>query len=309
MARVSKKTQTPKIAYCNSCRREYTIDKFYETKNPLHKSGVTLFCRDCCEEITRYYLKQTSQLESSMWFTCSFIGVPFIRSVFEAFEKKISSYQEKTGKKFEEYNLFGNYYSCLTKYQSKTDDWKDFTDTDVGLGDIQTLKTSEELIRQELERFEFDWGKQTAEDYQFLEYTFNKYIENIDFVNPQQKDLYRDLCLARLQKRKIEAGTQDISESMKDVQNRILTLMNKLKLDEFESTKTKTLSEQSLFAKIRLCDQNNVEDIYKTPTKHIDFNQYMKYEKDMSLRPLGNMLVGHRDFDIKLEDIEEYNLS
>ena len=34
--------------------------------------------------------------------------------------------------------------------------------------------------------------------------------------------------------------------------------MSTLKLDQFETNKPKTLSEQSLFEKIRLCDENNV---------------------------------------------------
>lgn len=297
-----------KVSFCNDCRREYLLEKFYETKNPFHKNGVTLYCKDCCEEIVQHYLKQTGTLETAMWFACAQIGVPFIRKAYDEFEKRIQTFKDKSGKEDSEYNLFANYYTCLTKNESKTDNWNDFSATDVALGDIQSLRKSEEALKLEMQKYEFYWGKQDIEDYQFLEYLFERYTNNIEFVNNQQEDLYRDLCLARLQKRKIEDETDTKGESMSQVQERILKLMNKLKVDEFESNRAKTSSEKSLFEKIRLCDENNVKDIYKNPKKFADHNKLMKYEKDMVLRPLGNMLVGHRDFNINIDDIEEYNL-
>lgn len=305
MARGNAKT---KVSFCNDCRREYLLDNFYKTKNPFHKNGVTLYCKDCCEEIVQHYLKQTGTLETAMWFACAQIGVPFIRKAYDEFEKRIQTFKDKSGKEDSEYNLFANYYTCLTKNESKVDNWNDFSATDVALGDIQSLRKSEEALKLEMQKYEFYWGKQDVEDYQFLEYLFERYTNNIEFVNNQQEDLYRDLCLARLQKRKIEDGTDTKGESMSQVQERILKLMNKLKVDEFESNRAKTSSERALFEKIRLCDENNVKDIYKNPKKFADHNKLMKYEKDMVLRPLGNMLVGHRDFNINIDDIEEYNL-
>lgn len=305
MARGNAKT---KVSFCNSCRREYLLKDFYSTKNPFHKNGVTLYCKDCCEEIVQHYLKQTGTLETAMWFACSQIGVPFIRKAYDEFEKRIQTFKDKSGKEDSEYNLFANYYTCLTKNESKVDNWNDFSATDVALGDIQSLRKSEEALKLEMEKYKFDWGEQTIEDYQYLEYMFRRYAENIEFVNNQQEDLYRDLCLARLKKRHIEEGTDESGESIKSVQDRILTLMNKLKLDEFESNKPKSLSEQMIFAKIAQIEQTKPADLYKEPKKYKDFNKLRKYEKDMVLRPLLNTLAGHRDFNINIDDIERYNL-
>ena len=298
-----------KISFCNQCRREYTIDKFYETTNPFHKNGVTLYCKDCCEEIVKYYLKQTGTLESAMWYSCSQIGIPFIKKVFDEFENKISNYKSRSGKKDSEYNLFANYYQSFSINRSRVDKWDDFMATDVSLGDIKSLRMSEEALQLEYDKYEFDWGKQeTIEDYQFLEYSYKKNTEGIEFINNQQEDLYRDLCLARLQKRKLEEGRDTKGETMSQVQDRILKIMSKLRIDEFDSRRAKTLSEQSLFEKIRLCDENNVKDIYKEPKKFADHNKLLRYETDMVLRPLGNMLVGHRDFNININDIEDYKI-
>ena len=108
--------------------------------------------------------------------------------------------------------------------------------------------------------------------------------------------------------RKINDKRYDGDETIDKIRTRISKLMSTLKVDEFASTKPKTASEQCLFEKIRMVDENNVKDIYKEPTKYFDHNKIAKYEKDMCLRPLANLLVGHRDFNISMEDIEQYDL-
>ena len=42
--------------------------------------------------------------------------------------------------------------------------------------------------------------------------------------------------------------------------------------------------------------------------KYYDLNKIQYYNEKFSLRPLANMLVGHRDFSVNLDDIEEYDL-
>ena len=154
---------------------------------------------------------------------------------------------------------------------------------------------------------ELDWGYQESEeDYKFLIYMYEKYTKGVTIENPQQEDLYRDLCLARLEKRKAEQGK--IDTDITKIQGRILTLMNKLKLDEFESTKPKTVSEQLIFAKIAQIEQTKPADLYKEPEKYKDYSKLRKYMKDLVLRPALNTLVGNKDFNLNLDDVESYNI-
>src|SRR5574344_2621303 len=145
-------------------------------------------------------------------------------------------------------------------------------------------------------------------DYDFLEKTFERYTKGVEFVNAQQEDLYRDLCRDRLSLRKLNDGNYNGEESQEVISKRVERTMSKLKVDEFESNKPKTISEQMLFAKIAQIEQTKPADLYKEPKKYADFNKLRKYEKDMVLRPLLNTLCGHRDFDINIDDIERYNL-
>jgi hypothetical protein len=187
------------------------------------------------------------------------------------------------------------------------DTWESFADSDVSFEEISGVTKTDEGIKAQIEKLELDWGYQESEeDYKFLIYMYEKYTKGVTIENPQQEDLYRDLCLARLEKRKAEQGKLDTD--ITKIQGRILTLMNKLKLDEFESTKPKTVSEQLIFAKIAQIEQTKPADLYKEPNKYKDYSKLRKYMKDLVLRPALNTLVGNKDFNLNLDDVESYNI-
>ncbi len=235
-------------------------------------------------------------IEGSVYMTCAEMGVPFIKEVYKRYADEYESRNLKYS--------FAGYYSKLNT-QRIVNEWSGFFETDVDYNDIKGVSEHQQNIQADVDRLKLEWGVQTTEDYKFLIYLYNKYTKDIEFENPQQEDLYRDLCLARLELRKIQQG--DSVEDLTKAQTRVLTLMNKLKLDDFNSNKPKNLSEQSLFHKIMLIDENNVQDIYKEPRKFADFNRYIEYIEKFSLRPLKNMLTGTREFDVDLTDLDKYN--
>ena len=194
----------------------------------------------------------------------------------------------------------------MSRETSKHGIWKDFSCTDIDFKDIATKIEHHEVAKRDIEQLEIDWGKQEPRDYAILTEWFVRYTKDIIFENQNQEDWYRDLCLARLRKRKMEEANEDATK-INTVQNQINGICAKLRIDEFESNKAKTSSEKALFEKITLIDENNVKDIYSEPSKYYDLNKIAKYNKDMNLRVLGNMLVGHRDFNISMDDIAQYN--
>ena len=302
----------PTTSVCVSCQREYPIDKFYPriVDDKFSPDGVIPYCTDCCEEIVRENLTKVNSLESAMWLTCAKLDVPFIRKVFEKVEEQKSKYQQKSGKKDSEYTLFKYYYDYLWGSKSMgtaIDVWIDFSNTDVSMGEISSLKKSEEALNREIEKLELDWGVQEdIEDYKFLVYNFDKYTKDVGEMTPQQEDLYRDLCLARLEKRKIEEKKLD--GDLTKVQNRILNLMHKLNLDRFEDNQPKTLSEEFLFDKIRMVEQTMPADFYKDKNLYKHMKKKRKLMTDLVYRPLANTLTGSRDFNIDINDIEKYQV-
>lgn len=298
---VKAKAKSVTIGYCVLDSREYPSDRFYEHNNAeLFPKGFVPYCKDCCNSMLNYYLQKTGTLEASMWYVCARLDMPFIKKVFE----KAQSQQVKTEKFIE------TYYNLLwgTRSMKKAlDNWESFADSDVSFEEINTTVKDVDGIKAQQQELELRWGiQENAEDYQYLEYLYDKYTQNINIENPQQEDLYRDLCLARLEKRKVEQGK--IDTDLTKVQGRILTLMNKLKLDDFESSKPKTLSEQLMFAKIAQIELTKPCDLYKEPQKYKDFNKVRKYYQDICLRALKNTLAGTRDFNIDMDNLQDYQL-
>lgn len=284
------------MRYCVSHGIEIDIKNFNVSKNINH-GGYLPYCKDCCNDIFKGNLRKMKTAEGAMYVTCAEMGVPFIREVYDKFTKEYDS---------KKYNYtFGGYYNKLNT-QRIVQDWDGFSDTDVDFKDLCELSHLKEIAKTETKKLTLEWGERTKEEYEILIYLFEKYTKDIVFESPQQEDLYRDLCMARLEMRKI--SNKDSDEDMTKVQNRYLNILNKLKIDDFEGSKKKSLSEQLIFQKITEINENDVEDIYKEPKKYSDFNKLKSYMKDLCLRPLGNMLVGHRDFNISLDDIERYNL-
>lgn len=266
-------------------------------------NGTVKYCKDCCDKIFKYYLEEYNDEKVALLYTLAKIDIPFIGQVYLDTLEKTNKFGNKVPLSV------SSYISTLHKSQTNKDVYSDFSDTDCNVFELDIKGKTKLQKEEELSRLEKTWGIQDdISDYDFLEETFNRYTDGIDFVNSQQQDLYRDLCRDRLLLRKINDNRYNGEETIDKVQNRISKTMSILKVDQFESNKAKTLSEQSLFEKIRLCDANNVQDVYSEPSKYYDLNKIQYYNEKFSLRPLANMLVGHRDFSVNLDDIEEYDL-
>ena len=102
-------------------------------------------------------------------------------------------------------------------------------------------------------------------------------------------------------------GNYQGNETLEVIGKRVERIMSTLKVDEFESNKPKTISEQLMFSKIAQIEETKPADLYKEPNKYCDFNHYKEYDEKLIYRPLGNTLAGHRDFNISIDDIERYS--
>ena len=280
--------------------------EFFSSWSPFHSNGKVPYCKECCNKMFQYYLDETKSAKTALYYTLMKIDIPFIKSIYEIVNDRSLS-GDKNGKRTP-INV-GTYVNELRRYSKNKEIWSDFSATDVDITEVDAKIQTAEIKQKEMKQWEIDWGIQDEVcDYEFLNDTFNRYTKGVEFVNPQQEDLYRDLCRDRLLLRKINDNRYNGDETIDKVQNRISKTMATLKVDQFESNKPKTASEQSFFAKIAQREQTKPADLYKEPKKYKDFNKLRQYEEDMVLRPLLNTLCGHRDFDINIEDAERYNL-
>ena len=294
--------KTEKVRLCKghnspllNCLGDIRESEFYTSWSKF-SDGKVPYCKNCVGKIYQYYLEETGTEKTALYFTLMKLDIPFIEEIFNIVSKKAT------------FNV-GTYIGELQKKTQNKEIWCDFSATDTELSKTESVVKTIAERKKELDDLEKTWGKQDCiEDYDFLEETFRRYTQGVDFVNPQQEDLYKDLCRDRLLLRKINDNRYSGEESLDKVQNRISKTMAILKLDQFEENKPKTISEQLMFTKIAQIEQTKPADLYKEPKKYRDFNKIKMYYKDLVLRPLLNTLVGSKDFNIDIDDVGKYNL-
>ena len=69
--------------------------------------------------------------------------------------------------------------------------------------------------------------------------------------------------------RKINDGNYKGDENLDTIGKRVERIMAKLKVDEFESNKPKSLSDQLIFSKIAQIEETKPADLYKEPKKYL----------------------------------------
>lgn len=297
--------------FSNSWSYLNVIDKKIKGKDGKFENVKKLpYCKSCNTAMYQKYRDEKFTAEEALYYVCSMNNVPFIAEKVQQTFDFVTS-EAKRGAKVS--NIFGTYYNILARETSKHHLWQDFSCTDIDYKDIATKIEYHEVAKRDIENLELTWGKQEPKDYAILTETFVQDTKGIEFENPTQEYLYRQLSLAKLRKRKILDSSllsnkdSDQTEINK-VNDEIFKIMDKLKVADFDSNKPKTFADKTMFNKLLMIDEQNVKDVYNEPTKHFDHNKFIKYQEESTFRPLGAMLVGSSDFNITLEDIEEYNL-
>ena len=287
---MAKRFEKEKVRLCKghnapllNCLGDIRESEFYTSWSKF-SDGKVPYCKNCTQKIYEYYLKETGSEKTATYFTLMKLDIPFIEKVYEkAIDRKTT------------YNV-GTYINELHKNTQNTEIWCDFSATDTELSKTESVIKTIAERKQELSALEKIWGLQdSVEDYDFLQETFKRYTQGVDFVNPQQEDLYKDLTRDRLLLRKINDNRYSGEETIDKIQNRINKTMSTLKVDQFENKKEKTSIEKIL--------EKQIWEIENTePAEIVDKNEYKDFlniESDWGnhiLRAVKNLLTGSKDY-------------
>lgn len=265
-------------------------DEFYKSPNENHKTGYLPYCKQCCQKIFDFYLSKTGNVEPAMWFTCAEIGVPFTMAAWERLQGFIRDYVVKYGKMSNNYNYIGNYIKAISLGQGPVATKKNFSDTDVAYDAIESAKKSEEAIKKDAEKFELDWGKQTVDDYAFLEYRYSTYTDGISLTPSQEAD-YRALCLLELSKRRKDEKDEDVKTEL----DSIAKLKKTLKIDNYNNDSDKPLVQRMI--EYQIWEMENTEPAeLEDLTTYQDMCSLDKNWWGHVLRAVKNLLTGSREY-------------
>lgn len=295
------------------CNVPKPMSDFYDSWSPYNITNIkklnrktnkqefvhkTKFCKECLGKIYSRYKEETSSSEFALFLTCMQVNIPFIAEKVESTFAYVTS-EAKRGARVT--NIFGYYYSMLAKETSKHHLWQDFSCTDIDYKDIATHIEKRDIQKKDVEQLELDWGKQSdIENYALLDYWFEELLEGRT-VTKAEELLYRDLCLARLSKRKIEQYNPEAkgeNEDVSKVQTQINNLMKLLKIDNFQEKKQESLVERMLESRIAIIEKEKPAFHYDDLKKNEDFLGRGKYFYDHIYRPFKNVLKGSKIYNI-----------
>lgn len=277
-----------KDSFCLGCNRMHDLTEFYESDNLYHANAVSPYCKNASREIMTYYFKQTGKLETALYFTCSIMGYPFLKEVFEAFKEKLAT-KKNIGNSTNYFEIYYKEFKAMTNFEDEES--VDFTMTDIALSSVTDIKKSEASLKLDMEGLSLVWGSKDIADLQFLEYRYEVYTRDV-LLTPAQETLYRQLCLVELSKRQKES----LGDTTNTEQKMILDLMSKLKIDNFAVTQEKSDIDRMLEGQIAEMEKNMPCEIYDQKELYKDYCGIGAYWNDYILRPVKNLLTGSKDY-------------
>src|SRR5574344_1947303 len=304
-----KKTNV--MVFCPMCNCESESVNFYESQNhhdgcefnkdgSVKKIGYVRYCKKHISSCYLDYLKKGT-MQSAVYFTCALTDTPFIKEVWDRYIE-LRNEKIKSGKitptQLKTYNDFAKYREQLKAMKKATDDWNDFSATNVDYKDIMGLKKSDIALEAEKDKFVLDWGKrENIQDYQYLEYEYGRLTKDKP-LKPQEETLYRKLCIVELMIRLKEEN----NESTSTEQTQLLNLMKTLKIDNFQEEKDKSTIEEII--------EKQIWEVENTEPCEIIDREYWKDYCDIGknwgkeiIRAVKNLITGSREFP----NIESYD--
>jgi hypothetical protein len=285
----------PKLILCKGHNTPYLKcignrkeTEYYMSRSIFAQGRKVAYCKTCVEAIFEYYLEQGS-IMSATYYTCQKLDVPFIMECFQELIEVKEADEDGTSKKVTK-NYIGRYMTILNSKKDRNMLWRDFSDTDVDISEIDSKLKTKEVKKKELEKFQLDWGYQEENDYIFLEYRFDTYTMNKPLTTAEET-LYRQLCLVELAKRKKE----EKKDSTKEEQDMMLKLMTKLKIDNFNEQKDKSEIERILEKQIWEIENTEPCEVFDKKEYEDMLDIKKNYYKHI-IRACKNLVAGNRDF-------------
>ena len=279
--------------YCPQCESSKPFNSFHP--HIVVGQKYMPWCKTCTGAKLREYIKKTRSEGGGLWCLLAECGIPFLRDVWNS-TQKIMLEGTGVGRKPD---LFLTYVRTLKEFGIIVNG---FWQSDVMLDEFievygEGKEEQEELL--DLKEQERIWGKFEPEDYDFLNFTFNEYTQELLEMDANLIRRYRDLAKAELRKRKA-----DESGDMNEIKNAQAVLNNQLTLLKLNNFKDNKQSDTEKFIERMAWNIENTKPAECEDTqKYKDFSNFGINWEDI-MRTVKNLVAGSRDYpDIPRDEI------
>lgn len=271
--------------YCPKCESSKPFNSFHP--HIVVGQKYMPWCKTCTGAKLREYIKKTGSEGAGLWCLLAECGIPFLRDVWNSTQKIIS---EGTGAGRKP-DLFLTYVRTLKEFGIMVEG---FWQSDVMLDEFievdgEDKEEQEELL--DLKEQERIWGKFEADDYEFLNFTFNEYTQDLLEMDANLIRRYRDLAKAELRKRKADESG-DIQEIAK-AQDNLKKMLDMLNLSDFKKGE---VDERKQFVdRIAWMMEETEPAEEEDESKYRDIAGYEELYNDF-MRSMRNTLTGDRRY-------------
>lgn len=272
-------------AYCCNCQSAKNFSTFHA--HVIVGKKYLPFCKTCCNKKLRDYIGVTKSEGAGLWCLLAELGIPFFKDVWENTQKIVF---EATGagrkpdllltylRTFKEFGIVGQGF-----WQSDM-----MLDDFVEIGENKGEDNKEVIDLNEQQRI---WGRFEVEDYDFLNFTFNEYTQNLLEMDANLIRRYRDLAKAELRKRKADESG-DIQEIAK-AQDNLKKMLDMLNLSDFKKGE---VDERKQFVdRIAWMMEETEPAEEEDESKYRDIAGYEELYNDF-MRSMRNTLTGDRRY-------------
>lgn len=272
-------------AYCCNCQSAKNFSTFHA--HVIVGKKYLPFCKTCCNKKLRDYIGVTKSEGAGLWCLLAELGIPFFKEVWENTQKIVF---EATGagrkpdllltylRTFKEFGIVGQGF-----WQSDM-----MLDDFVEIGENKEEDNKEVIDLNEQQRI---WGRFEVEDYDFLNFTFNEYTQNLLEMDANLIRRYRDLAKAELRKRKADESG-DIQEIAK-AQDNLKKMLDMLNLSDFK--KGEVDERKQFIDRIAWMIEETEPAEEEDESKYRDIAGYEKIY-DSFMRSMRNILTGDRNY-------------
>lgn len=272
-------------AYCINCQSAKAFSNFHN--HAVVGKKYLPICKSCCSKKLKDYISVTKSDGAGLWCLLAEFGIPFLREVWEPTQKIVFE-STNAGRKPD---LFLTYLRTIKELGIVV---KGFWQSDMMLDDfVEIGEGKKEEVKEvvDLNEQQRIWGKFEPEDYEFLNFTFNEYTQEILEMDANLIRRYRDLAKAELRKRKADESG-DIQEIAK-AQDNLKKMLDMLNLSDFKKGE---VDERKQFVdRIAWMIEETEPAEEEDESKYRDIAGYEKIYDDF-MRSMRNTLTGDRRY-------------
>lgn len=272
-------------SYCCNCQSAKNFSTFHA--HVIVGKKYLPFCKTCCNKKLRDYIGVTKSEGAGLWCLLAELGIPFFKEVWENTQKIVF---EATGAG-QKPDLLLTYLRTFKEFGIVA---QGFWQSDMMLDDFVEIGENKEEDNKEvidLNEQQRIWGRFEVEDYDFLNFTFNEYTQNLLEMDANLIRRYRDLAKAELRKRKADESG-DIQEIAK-AQDSLKKMLDMLNLSDFKKGE---VDERKQFVdRIAWMMEETEPAEEEDESKYRDIAGYEELYNDF-MRSMRNTLTGDRRY-------------